>query len=98
MIGSAASLEILMRRRIARRLRLARWSQVLLVPTVAAIYFVHRIQWLFLAGIGAIFLEILAIMVGEAQRCPLCDTSLVVWQDRHEEFANACPECGFLID
>jgi hypothetical protein len=51
-----------------------------------------------LAGIGVIFLEILAIMVGEAQRCPLCDTSLVVWQDRHEEFANACPECGFLID
>ena len=98
MSDSAASLDTRMRQRIARRLQVARWAKILLVPTGGAIYVVHRVQWLVLTAIGLILLEILAIMVGEAQRCPLCDASLVIRRERQEEFAYACPECGYLID
>jgi len=100
MSDSVRALETRLRRRIGRRLALARWAKSLLVPTVAAIVLVHRIEWLMFAGFGVVFLEVLALMVGEAQRCPLCDASLVIRHRREEpeDFAYACPECGFLID
>ena len=100
MSNSALSkLETSLRRRIGRRLALARWAKLLLVPTVGGtVYIGQRSQWLVFAGILLLLLEVLAIMVGESQRCPLCDASLVIRQDRREEFANACPQCGYLID
>jgi hypothetical protein len=78
---------------------LARWAKIALVPTGAGIYyFAHWSQWFVYGGVGLLLLEIFAIMLGEAQHCPLCDASLVIRQDRREDFATACPECGYLID
>jgi hypothetical protein len=88
-----------LRRRIGRRLTLARWAKIGLVPTVGVImYLGHRSQWIVFGGSVLILLEILAIMVGEAQRCPLCDASLVIRHERYDELAYTCPECGYVID
>jgi hypothetical protein len=88
-----------LRRRIGRRLQLARWSKILLVPTVAVIlYLGGRSPWVGRIGVALLILEVVAIMIGEAQRCPLCDASLVLRLEREDEFATACPECGYLID
>ena len=96
---SASTLSARLRRKIARRLQLARWSKWLVVPTIAAIvYLGRRSEWLGW-GFSALFmLEVLALLVGEAQRCPLCDTPLVTIRDRQEEFEHACPGCGFILD
>ncbi len=94
-----SALETSLRRKIGRRLTLARWAKILIVPTLGgAIYLRHLSPWFACAGLALILLEILGIMVGEAQRCPLCDASLVIRHDRVEDFATQCPDCGFVID
>jgi hypothetical protein len=80
-------------------LTIARWAKLLLVPTVGStIYFAQRSEWIVFAGIVLALVQLLAVMMGEAQRCPLCDASLVLRHERREEFATACPDCGFVID
>ena len=94
-----SALEASLRRRIGRRLRIARWAKLLLIPTVAgAVYLGRHNKWFAYCGLALAVLEILALMMGEAQRCPLCDSSLAIRKKAGEEFVNACPDCGFLID
>jgi hypothetical protein len=96
---AASTLATALRRKFARRLAWARWAKIGLIPTGAVIYyFGHWSQWFVYGGAVLLLLEIVAINVGEAQRCPLCDASLVIRKDRHDEFASACPECGYVID
>ena len=96
---SASTLATRLVRRIERRLRLARWSKVLIVPTVVASYYLGRWSvWVVGCGVALVLLEILAIMLGESQRCPLCETPLVIGRGWGEEFAGTCPECGYAID
>jgi hypothetical protein len=97
--SGAARLATSLRRRIARRLQIARWGKILLVPTIGAIVlFGNHSSWIAGGAIILFLLEVVAINLGEGQRCPLCDTSLVVRRERREEFATACPECGYVID
>jgi len=96
---SASALATQLNRRIARRLRVARWGKTLWLPTLGAtFYFFHVHEWLFLGGFGLFALEVIAIMAGEIQRCPLCEASLVIRHRWDEEFAATCPECGYVID
>ena len=96
---SASTLATRLVRRIARRLRLARWSKVLVVPTVVATWYVARWNaWFILCGVVLVLLESVAIMLGESQRCPLCEAPLVIGRGWTEEFAGTCPECGYAID
>jgi hypothetical protein len=96
---SASTLATRLVRRIARRLRLARWSKVLVVPTVVAAGYLGRWSpWFVACGVALVLLEILAIMLGESQRCPLCETPLVIGRGWGEEFVCTCPECGYAID
>ncbi|HXT16184.1 MAG TPA: hypothetical protein VN706_11180 [Gemmatimonadaceae bacterium] len=86
-------------RRIAWRLRLARWGKLLVLPTFVAAFYAGR--WnerAALLGFGLFLLEVLAIMLGEAQRCPLCEASLVIGRGPQEEFVGTCPDCGYPID
>ena len=96
---STSTLATRLARRIARRLRLARWSKVLVVPTVVATWYVGRWnEWFVACGVALLLLEIVAIMLGELQRCPLCEAPLVIGRGWAEEFVGTCPECGYAID
>lgn len=96
---SEGILSLRLRRRIARRLRFARWSKWLLVPTIGGIIYGSRwIPWLGGVLFVLLLLETLGILIGEAQRCPMCDAPLVTIRDRTEEFEHSCPDCGFIID
>ena len=96
---SASALATRLNRRIARRLRLARWGKALWLPTLATTFYLGRgHEWFFLAGVTLFLLEVVAIMSGELQHCPLCEASLVIRHDWDEEFAATCPECGYVID
>lgn len=94
----SSSLETALRRRIGRRLTIARWAKVAILVTAALVYVGHKYSWVFYAGFVAFCLETFAIMVGEAQRCPMCDASLVIRRERIEDFATECSECGYIID
>lgn len=97
--SAATNLATALRRRIGRRLAFARWGKLLVVPTVGGIIcFGQQRGWVVFAGLCLLLLEGIAIMVGEAQRCPLCDASLVLRHEGREEFASACDDCGFVID
>jgi len=97
--SSASELARRLRQKIARRQRLARWAKWLALPTLAAIPFFGR--WNDWLGIGAavlFLLEAVAVMQGEVQRCPLCETRLVTGRGFQERFEGTCPECGAPID
>lgn len=88
-----------MRRRIARRLKLARWAGLGIVASVAIWMYLGRLsEWFVYLGAALFLISTIVILVGEGQRCPLCDASLVFIKDRREQFATECPECGFVID
>lgn len=96
---SASVFATRLRQKIARRQRVARWSKWLALPTVAAIFYFGRSHERFAIGAAALFLlETLAIMHGEAQRCPVCEAPLVTGRGFGEEFEGTCPECGCPID
>jgi hypothetical protein len=97
--SSASALEKRLNRTIARRQQLARWGKLLVLPTLVATLYVGRWnQWLALAGFALFVLEVLAVLFGEAQRCPRCEAQLVIGRGWLEEFAGTCPECGCPID
>ena len=97
--SSASVLATRLKRKIARRLRLARLGKALFLPTAGATFLLARWnEWLGLGGVALLLLEVIAIVAGELQRCPLCDTPLVIRRDWDEEFAGTCPECGNPID
>jgi len=84
---------------IARRQRVARWAKALVVPTVVATFYLTRFTgWFAVAGVGLFFLEAIAIMMGELQRCPRCEARLLTGRGWQEEFEGTCPECGYPID
>jgi len=97
--SSASILATRLRRKIARRQRLARWGKWLVLPTLAVLpYFGRWNQW-FGGAVGALFLlEVLAVLQGELLRCPLCDASLVTGRGFQEAFEPTCPDCGLPID
>ena len=97
--SSSSRLATRLSRTIARRQRLARWGKALVVPTFAAAFYATRwSQWLALAGFLLFVVEVVAVLLGEAQRCPRCDASLVTGRGWGEQFEGTCPDCGFLID
>jgi hypothetical protein len=88
-----------LRTTIARRQFLARWSKRLALPTLVATFYAARWgPWFFYLGFAAFLMEASAIVVGENQRCPVCDSRLMSGRGLNEEFETSCPECGFLID
>src|SRR5690242_19376327 len=96
---SGSTLATRLRQKIARRQRLARWSTLLVVPTVAATIFLSRWgEWFVLGGIAVLALEGIAIGAARLQRCPMCDAALVIGRRGHAKFLHACPECGYVID
>jgi hypothetical protein len=97
--SSASTLALRLRRKIARRLAFARWSKWLVVPTLAAMVYLGRWhEWLGWVAVALFLLEVLGLLIGEGQRCPLCDAPLATIRDRQEEFEHSCPDCGFIID
>jgi DNA-directed RNA polymerase subunit RPC12/RpoP len=88
-----------LRRTIARRQVFARGSKRLALPTlVGAFYFGRWGEWYFYLGFVLFVVEASAIVVGENQRCPVCDSRLMTGRGWNEEFEPACPECGYVID
>ena len=97
--SSASALATRLHRMIARRQRLARWGKVLAVPTLLAALYVGRWSVWLAGGAFALFLlEVVAVLVGESQRCPRCEAQLVWGRGWGEEFTGTCPECGCPID
>jgi hypothetical protein len=97
--SAASALATALRRKIGRRLAVARWAKALLLPTLGVIFLFGRVSsWFVVAGLGLVLLETLAMMIGGSQRCPLCDATLVLRHERGDEFATTCPDCGFVID
>ena len=88
-----------LRRTIARRQFAARWSKRLAVPTLVGAFYVGRwSEWFFYLGFLIFVYEVSAIIVGENQRCPVCDSRLLLGRGWDEEFLSTCPECGSPID
>jgi hypothetical protein len=97
--SSASTLATRLRRKIARRQRLARWGKWLVLPTLGAIPYLGRWnEWFGVAMATLFLLEALAVVQGELLRCPLCEASLVTGRGFQEEFEATCPECGCPID
>jgi len=97
--SSASALQARLNRTIARRQRVARWGKTLAVPTlIAALYAARWNSWFAIVGFGLFLLEVWAVLLGEAQRCPRCEAQLVRGRGWGEEFAGTCPECGCPID
>lgn len=97
--GSASVLATRLSRIIARRQRRARWAKVLAVPTLGAAFYVDRwSEWAGVCGLVLFLLEILLVLIGEAQRCPRCEAQLVSARGWYEVFESTCPECGCVID
>ena len=96
---SASALRTRLSRRIARRQRVARWGKALALPTlVATLYLGRWSEWLGLGALALFLLEVLAVLLGEAQRCPRCEARLVTGRGWQEEFEGTCPECECPID
>ena len=88
-----------LRRTIARRQLAARWSKWLAVPTLVGAFYARRwSEWFFYIGFAIFVYQVSAIIVGENQRCPICDSRLLLGRGWNEEFPSTCPECGCPID
>jgi hypothetical protein len=88
-----------LRRTIARRQFIARWSKRIAVPTLLGGFWAGRWSECFAYLVFALFVvEVSAIVVGENQRCPICDTRLLWGRGWNEEFLSTCPECDCPID
>ena len=97
--ASEPELALTIRARIGRRLAIARVAKVGILPTALIGYSLARhFHWFAYVVVTLLFVEVMAMVMGEAQRCPRCDTSLVVRLGRRQHFANTCPGCGYLID
>jgi len=98
-ISPASALSQRLRQKIARRQHVARWAKWLALPTLAGMFYLGRWStWLGVSAAVLFFLETLAIMNGEAQRCPMCEARLLTGRGWGEQFEGTCPDCGCPID
>jgi hypothetical protein len=97
--GSASALATRLGQKIARRQRRARWAKVLAVPTLGAAFYAARwSESAVVVGLVLFVIEIVLVLIGEAQRCPRCEAQLVTASGWKEVFEGTCPECGCVID
>ena len=88
-----------LRRKIARRQRLARWATHAVIPTLAVTFYVGRwSEWFALTGLALIVVEGIAMGAGKLLRCPMCDSFLANGRRGETEYFHSCPECGFIVD